>query len=409
VGARIAGYNSITLEPGSLQAEMEGVSRELGDMTGGKASCTEWNGCGLIVSTGVLSLAWFSVGLCSHGMSYYVPVLSGDTHLDMLMGAGIELGALLLAFVIIGGFGRRAPTSIFLGLCGIISVSIILVKHCLSDSSVNISSIVIGLSLLGRACVGASYLTLVLYTCEIFPTVIRTAALGSSAFFALAGSLLAPYLFLLGQMYHPDWKAMVAFITFGALCLLAAVLIFLLPETLDTNLPDTIKEAILLSVRARRKSGDSLDVGYGKCPEFVCVDGLIVSKDNALTEVESDMGTLRSRISSQIESDSSGDQPGYGHMSLSSSMMGCKKQKDKPESSDSELLSSDENLSSSSREKLVYKSVVSSMNSLVSTNGDWSVVSAENSMVYESDAKEEAIMELMRRKLLVMEGEETRL
>ena len=29
-----------------------------------------------------------------------------------------------------------------------------------------------------------------------------------------------------------------------------------------------------------RSSAESLDVGYGKCPEFVCVDGLIVSRDS---------------------------------------------------------------------------------------------------------------------------------
>ena len=34
-------------------------------------------------------------------------------------------------------------------------------------------------------------------------------------------------------------------------------------------------------------SSGSLDVGYGKCPEFVCVDGLIVSKDNGWQDSDS--------------------------------------------------------------------------------------------------------------------------
>jgi hypothetical protein len=33
--------------------------------------------------------------------------------------------------------------------------------------------------------------------------------------------------------------------------------------------------------KERHQSAESLDVGYGKCPEFVCVDGLIVSKEQA--------------------------------------------------------------------------------------------------------------------------------
>ena len=41
-------------------------------------------------------------------------------------------------------------------------------------------------------------------------------------------------------------------------------------------------------------SSASLDVGYGKCPEFVCVDGLIVSKDNGWTDGGSDSGQEQS-------------------------------------------------------------------------------------------------------------------
>ncbi len=33
--------------------------------------------------------------------------------------------------------------------------------------------------------------------------------------------------------------------------------------------------------KERHQSAESLDVGYGKCPEFVCVNGLIVSKEQA--------------------------------------------------------------------------------------------------------------------------------
>ena len=30
----------------------------------------------------------------------------------------------------------------------------------------------------------------------------------------------------------------------------------------------------------RKRGSDSLDIGYGKCPEFVVVDGLIVSRES---------------------------------------------------------------------------------------------------------------------------------
>ena len=82
------------------------------------------------------------------------------------------------------------------------------------------------------------------------------------------------------------------FLTFGSLCLVAALLVLNLPETLNTKLPDTIEEAVDQAVGktagpSRAKSSSSLDVGYGKCPEFVCVDGLIVSKDNGVEDTDS--------------------------------------------------------------------------------------------------------------------------
>ena len=69
-------------------------------------------------------------------------------------------------------------------------------------------------------------------------------------------------------------------------------MVLYLPETLGTKLPDTIEEAVAQAGAAAGQhvtsgSSDSLDVGYGKCPEFVCVDGLIVSKDNGWQDSDS--------------------------------------------------------------------------------------------------------------------------
>ena len=33
-------------------------------------------------------------------------------------------------------------------------------------------------------------------------------------------------------------------------------------------------------MKDHHSSAESLDIGYGKCPEFVCVDGLIVSRES---------------------------------------------------------------------------------------------------------------------------------
>ena len=161
----------------------------------------------------------------------------------------------------------------------------------------NVPAIVTALALIGKAAVVSCFCIIFLYSSEVFPTVIRTVGVGSCTLFGRLGSLLAPQVLLLGELLLPSMPGLVPFLLFGLLCLVAAVLVINLPETLGTKLPDTIEEAVaqeqhnkagLTNGHRATSSASGLDVsGYGKCPEFVCVDGLIVSKDNGWQDSDS--------------------------------------------------------------------------------------------------------------------------
>ena len=194
--------------------------------------------------------------------------------------------------MVLGGFGRRGPLCFYLLLSGVLCISLVLLKHFLSPGQANVPAIVTALALIGKAAVVSCFCIIFLYSSEVFPTVIRTVGVGSCTFFGRLGSLLAPQIILLGEVMFSSMPGLLPFLTFGSLCLVAALLVLNLPETLNTKLPDTIEEAVDQAVGktagpSRAKSSSSLDVGYGKCPEFVCVDGLIVSKDNGLDDTDS--------------------------------------------------------------------------------------------------------------------------
>ena len=53
------------------------------------------------------------------------------------------------------------------------------------------------MALIGKAAVVSCFCSIFIYTSEIFPTVIRTVAVGACAFFGRVGSLLAPQILLL--------------------------------------------------------------------------------------------------------------------------------------------------------------------------------------------------------------------
>ena len=297
------GYNSLKLDPASLRLEMESVSRDLVSRQDARRppDITDILRVPVLRKRAcILFFVWFSVSICYYGITYYVPNLFGDRHLNFILGGGIELAAYLLAFVVLGGFGRRGPLCAYLTLSGILCISMVLVKHFLSNHTANVPAIVTALALIGKAAVVSCFCIIFLYSSEVFPTVIRTVGVGSCTFFGRVGSLLAPQVLLLGELLLAGMPGLVPFLMFGSLCLVAALLVLYLPETLNTKLPDTIEEAVAQAAKTikssptRAKSSESLDVGYGKCPEFVCVDGLIVSKDNTWTDTDtaSHQGTL---------------------------------------------------------------------------------------------------------------------
>ena len=130
--------------------------------------------------------------------------------------------------------------------------------------------------MVGRCFALATICLLFLYSSELAPTSLRARSLACCCSVGAAGSLIAPLLTKIAP--HLPFTPLAVQ---GLLALLAAVLVPALPDTDDRPMPDSVEEAEMMATPKKplNASSDSLDVGYGKCPEFVLVDGLIVSKE----------------------------------------------------------------------------------------------------------------------------------
>ncbi len=64
------------------------------------------------------------------------------------------------------------------------------------DLNLNVDRLTIALALVGKAAVVSCFCSIFIYTSELFPTVIRTVAVGACAFFGRVGSLLAPQILM---------------------------------------------------------------------------------------------------------------------------------------------------------------------------------------------------------------------
>jgi hypothetical protein len=53
---------------------------------------------------------------------FHLPDLSGERHLNFMLGAAVEILSYVLAYIILSRFGRRLPMASFLLISGIICV-----------------------------------------------------------------------------------------------------------------------------------------------------------------------------------------------------------------------------------------------------------------------------------------------
>ncbi|KAJ7559542.1 hypothetical protein O6H91_04G090000 [Diphasiastrum complanatum] len=82
----------------------------------------------------------------------------------------------------------------------------------------------------------ASYNFIYLYTAELFPTVVRNAALGLASQASHVGAVTAPFVVVLGHI-NPS----ISFVIFALSAIPAGLLALKLPETLDRPLSDTLE------------------------------------------------------------------------------------------------------------------------------------------------------------------------
>ena len=85
----------------------------------------------------------------------------------MILGGGIELAAYLLAFVVLGGFGRRVPLCVYLSLSGVICILMVVIRNFLSLEVTNVPAVVTALALIGKAAVVSCFCIIFLYSSEV--------------------------------------------------------------------------------------------------------------------------------------------------------------------------------------------------------------------------------------------------
>lgn len=168
--------------------------------------------------------------LCSvvyYGISLNVVNLETNLYLNVLLNAVAEMPAFAITAILLDRFGRKPLAIGTLWFSGFFCFAGSLVKNV---GMWKVVRMVCGV--LGIFGVAATYNLLFIYTAELFPTVVRNAALGCATQAAQMGAILAPIVVVLGGG--------IPFLVFGVCGLVAGIHAFYLPETLNKPLYDTM-------------------------------------------------------------------------------------------------------------------------------------------------------------------------
>lgn len=95
-------------------------------------------------------------------------------------------------------------------------------------------------------CISAVFVVVILHTAELFPTTVRSSAIGTSSTMAHIGSISAPYIVDgLGSLvwYIPTTIC-------GAASVVAGLLVLGLPETEHVELNDTVEEETTRDIKS---------------------------------------------------------------------------------------------------------------------------------------------------------------
>lgn len=171
---------------------------------------------------------------CVTSMTYYTTALNAvldNKILYVFLVGVVDIPSYFLPILMLRYLGRRLSAT---GLYIFTGVFLLLLLTT-SDPTTKMVY-----AMCGRFGISAVYAVITLHTAELFPTEVRSSALGTCSTMAHVGSISAPYIVdLLGLI-----AAFIPNTICGALALCAGLLILLLPETQNKILTDHVEDEV---------------------------------------------------------------------------------------------------------------------------------------------------------------------
>merc|ERR1719348_2026226 len=188
----------------------------------------------LLKNTLVMFIAWPIVTLGYYGITFGMANLTESLFLNFALGSLIEIPSYIAVLALMDIIGRKP---IFSGSLLLTGASCVVVGYLAGEEGVDGVKTVLAMS--GKFFASGTFAIVYMYTAELYPTLIRSTAVGSCSLMARIGGMLAPQI----TLYLPNvTNDSVPYYLMGSCSLVGGLLALLLPETLGSSLPDTMED-----------------------------------------------------------------------------------------------------------------------------------------------------------------------
>uniref|UniRef100_A0A673KLX7 Solute carrier family 22 member 6 n=1 Tax=Sinocyclocheilus rhinocerous TaxID=307959 RepID=A0A673KLX7_9TELE len=186
---------------------------------------------------------WFCVATMTYGISLNITGFGLNMYLTQFVYGAIEVPSKLIVYYLLEKIGRRKTEAGAQLLAGIsLMINIFIPKDQWVGRTV--------VAVLGKGFAVAAFCTIVLYSSELYPTVLRQNGMGYNSFLGRLGVCLAPLVLLLDSFWGHFSQTILC-----SVALIASVVAWQLPETRDRCLPETIEDVEGTHNRAHGSTG----------------------------------------------------------------------------------------------------------------------------------------------------------
>ncbi|XP_038050999.1 organic cation transporter protein-like [Patiria miniata] len=185
----------------------------------------------------IVYFAWYVSAVTYYGASLNSSNLAGNKYTNFLFLGLAEIPGYAIIHFTMTWWGRRPSLCLFFLVSGAASIVTAFLPEQTADGT-DLTIAITVTAMLVKLCIVCAYSIDLICCTEVLPTSVRNIGFGVGAVCGCVGFITAPFV-----IYLDDFASFLPLTVFGGLCILAAILVLILPETGNKPLPESLEDA----------------------------------------------------------------------------------------------------------------------------------------------------------------------